>query len=168
MHATGHLKVRLRRLKKEKAARAKLDAVEAQIREQEVAARDLEAQAAAIDAAVFDLNAVNPNATPDVDNRSPPQIIQNIQEQGRIVSDALARLSALLEAAPEEQSAKVRRERSGAATHASLPRPDWGGARWCRRLGEPASTLQWLESCACSALLVPMSVADSSIEKCAM
>ena len=94
------LKERLKRLKKEKAAPTKLAAVEAQIREQEIAARDLEGQAAAIDAAVFDLKAVNPNATAEVDGRSPAQIIQSIEDQGRIVSEALARLTALLDAAP--------------------------------------------------------------------
>lgn len=94
------LKDRLKRLKKEKAAPTKLAAVEAQIREQEIATRDLEAQAAAIDATVFDLKAVNPNATSEVDGRSPTQIIQSIQEQGRIVSEALSRLSALLEKEP--------------------------------------------------------------------
>ena len=43
----------------------------AQIREKEKAARDLETQAAAIDAAVFDLKAVNPNAVTKVDERTP-------------------------------------------------------------------------------------------------
>ena len=107
-------------MKKEKSAPAKLAAVEAQIREQEIAARDLEAQAAAIDAAVFDLKAVNPNATSEVDGRSPTEIIQSIQEQGRIVSEALARLGALLEkepgstpspaARPESKRARLRLE----------------------------------------------------------
>jgi hypothetical protein len=39
-------------------------------------------------------------ATVQVDTRSPVQIIESIQEQGRVVNDALARLSALLEATP--------------------------------------------------------------------
>lgn len=90
------LKERLKRLKKDAAAQTDLDALEADIREQEKAARDLEAQADAIDAAVFDLKAVNPNAVAVVDTRTPAQIIQNIQDQGRIVAEALARLNALL------------------------------------------------------------------------
>jgi len=90
------LKERLKRLKKDAAPQQVLDALDAQIREQEKAARDLETQADGIDAAVFDLKAVNPNAVVVVDDRTPAQIIQNIQEQGRIVADALARLNALL------------------------------------------------------------------------
>lgn len=58
--------------------------------------RDLETQAANIDAAVFDLKAVNPNVVAQVDNRTPAEIIESINAQGRIVSDALARLSALV------------------------------------------------------------------------
>ena len=61
------------------------------------AARELEAQAAAIDAAVFDLRAVNPNAVAQTDDRTPEQIIQNIQDRGRIVAEALARLTALMQ-----------------------------------------------------------------------
>jgi type I restriction enzyme M protein len=90
------LKERLKRLKKEKAPEAKTDALETQIREKDKAARDLESQAAAIDAAVFDLKAVNPSAVTQVDDRTPAQIIRSIQEKGREVTEALARLSALI------------------------------------------------------------------------
>jgi type I restriction enzyme M protein len=90
------LKAKLRRLKKEKAKEKALEAVDAQIREKERAARDLEAEAAAIDAAVFDLKAVNPNAVTVVDDRTPAQIIESIQTHGRVVSQALERLHALL------------------------------------------------------------------------
>lgn len=90
------LKERLKRQKKEAAPQADLDALETEIREREKAVRDLEVQADAIDAAVYDLKAVNPNAVAVVDTRTPAQIIQSIQDQGRIVSDALARLNALL------------------------------------------------------------------------
>jgi type I restriction enzyme M protein len=100
------LKEQFKRLKKEKAADEVLEAHEAQIREKEKAARDLEAQAAAIDAAVFDLKAVNPNAVVTVDDRTPAEIIASIDAQGRIVAQALGRLSALLEAdAPVATSA---------------------------------------------------------------
>jgi type I restriction enzyme M protein len=92
------LKERLKQLKKDKADEQKIEALEADIREQEKAARDLEAKAAAIDAAVFDLKAVNPNAVAVVDGRTPGEIIQNITAQGRIVADALARLSQLMAA----------------------------------------------------------------------
>jgi hypothetical protein len=92
------LKEQLKRLKKEKAADDVLEAHDAQIREKDKAARDLEAQAAAIDAAVFDLKAVNPNAVATVDDRTPAEIIASIDAQGRIVAQALGRLSALLQA----------------------------------------------------------------------
>ena len=99
------LKEGLRRLKKEKARGAKIEAMEAQIREKDRAARDLEAQAAAIDATVFDLKAVNPNAVAQVDVRTPAQIIKSIQDQGRIVAEALARLNALMQSAANEEKA---------------------------------------------------------------
>lgn len=90
------LKEQLKRLKRDKAADAELEALANRIGEKEKSVRDLEAKAAAIDAAVFDLKAVNPNAVAKVDDRTPQQIIQNIQAQGRIVADSLSRLSALL------------------------------------------------------------------------
>ena len=73
-----------------------IDALTIKIAEAEKAYRDLETQAANIDAAVFDLKAVNPNVVAQVDNRTPTEIIESINAQGRIVSDALARLSALV------------------------------------------------------------------------
>ena len=92
------LKEQLRRLKKEKADKEALSALIEQIREKEMAARELQTRAANIDAAVFDLKAVNPNAVTRVDERTPQEIIGNIEQQGRIVSAALARLTALLAA----------------------------------------------------------------------
>ena len=90
------LKEQLRRLKKEKADKEALSALIEQIREKEMAARELETRAANIDAAVFDLKAVNPNAVTRVDERTPQEIIGSIEQQGRIVSAALARLATLL------------------------------------------------------------------------
>jgi type I restriction enzyme M protein len=92
------LKERLKRLKNNKAGTNALAALEAQIREKDNAARDLESQAAAIDASVFDLKAVNPNAVTVVDQRTPVEIIANIDVQGRIVAEALGRLKDLLAA----------------------------------------------------------------------
>ncbi|WP_415036962.1 hypothetical protein [Azonexus sp.] len=86
----------LKRLKKEKSGDRKIEALEANIREQEKAARDLEAAAAAIDAAVFDLKAVNPNIAATVDERTPGEIIASIDAQGQIVAQALGRLQGLL------------------------------------------------------------------------
>lgn len=90
------LKERLKRLRKERAADDALEACEGLIREKDKAARDLEAQADAIDAAVFDLKAVNPNTVPVVDNRTPAEIIASIGEHGRLVAESLLRLGALL------------------------------------------------------------------------
>lgn len=90
------LKEQLKRLKRDKAKEAEVQACAARIAEKEKSARDQEAKAAAIDAAVFDLKAVNPNAVTKQDDRSPAQIIETIEAQGRIVAGALARLGGLL------------------------------------------------------------------------
>ncbi|MFZ2235992.1 MAG: N-6 DNA methylase [Dokdonella sp.] len=90
------LKEDLKRLKKDKASSEYIEAQELAIRTQEKAMRDLEAQASAIDAQVYDLKAVNPNATTVLDERTPAEIIRDINIQGRIVDDALAKLSCML------------------------------------------------------------------------
>lgn len=90
------LKEQLKRLKKNKADEATLLALDTQIREKEKSVRDFQSKAAAIDAAVYDLKAVNPNAVTLVDERSPEQIIASIIEQGNIVSSALGRLQGLM------------------------------------------------------------------------
>lgn len=89
------LKVRLKQLRKDKASDAELEALEAQIRQMDKASRDLETKASDIDAAVFDLKAVNPAVIANEDARTPQQIISNIESQGRIISAALAKLGAL-------------------------------------------------------------------------
>lgn len=94
--AVVDLKEQLKRLKKDQAKKGTLLKLDAQIKEQERAARDAEAKAADIDAAVFDLKAVNPNVVAKVDTRTPREIIGNIQAQGEIVSAALGRLKVLL------------------------------------------------------------------------
>jgi type I restriction enzyme M protein len=90
------LKEQIKRLKKDKASETKLKTLDEKIKEKEKAARDLETKAADIDAAVFDLKAVNPTAVVNVDTRTAQQIVENIEEQGRFVANALARLNALL------------------------------------------------------------------------
>ena len=67
-----------------------------QIHEKGKAAKNLETKPADIDAAVFDLKAVNPNGVAKGDERSPQQIIVSIEQQGVIVSKALAKLTTLL------------------------------------------------------------------------
>lgn len=94
--AVVDLKEQLKRLKKEKAGKEELNAVDGQIREKEKAARDLETRAADIDAAVFDLKAVNPNAVTRVDERTALEIIRSIEEHEKVVSDALANLRVML------------------------------------------------------------------------
>jgi len=91
------LKEQFKRLKKGKASDVELEALDTQIKEKNKAARDLEAKAADIDAAVFDLKAVNPTAVVDLDTRTPQQIIQNIETQGCIIAEALAKLDTLLQ-----------------------------------------------------------------------
>jgi type I restriction enzyme M protein len=91
------LKEKLKRLKKLKTLDAEVASLIGEISEKEKAARELEAQATAIDAAVFDLKAVNPSTVAKFDDRSPAEIIQSIHDQGRIVAEALARLAALVE-----------------------------------------------------------------------
>ncbi|WP_337914248.1 N-6 DNA methylase [Vibrio cholerae] len=90
------LKEQLKQLKKAKADNAKLDELSEQISGNEKAAKELENKAADIDAAVFDLKAVNPHAVVELDTRTPQQIIDNIAEQGRVVTEALARLNQLM------------------------------------------------------------------------
>lgn len=89
-------KERLKSLKRDKVAASELAALEADIREREKSVRELEAKAAGIDAAVFDLKAVNPNAMATLDDRGPEKIIESITAQGRIVAEAMGRLTALL------------------------------------------------------------------------
>jgi type I restriction enzyme M protein len=96
------LKDQSKRLKKDKAGGDAIEAIDTQIRGKEKAARELEAQAAGIDAAVFDLKAVNPNAVTRGDERSPEEIIRCIEGHGRTVAQALARLQALLAGEKEE------------------------------------------------------------------
>lgn len=94
--AVVDLKEQLKRLKKEKADAQKLEALDRAIKDQDKAARDLETKAASIDASVFDLKAVNPNAITKVDLRTPQEVIDTIQAQGEIVAQALGKLKVLL------------------------------------------------------------------------
>ena len=93
------LKEELKGLKKDKEGNKKIAALEARIREQEKAARDAQNKADDIDAACFDLKTVNPNAIVKTDDRTPADIIENIEAQGKIVNEALGRLKVLLEEA---------------------------------------------------------------------
>ena len=90
------LKEKLKALKKADGKPAAIEALETQIREQEKLARESQAKADAIGAAVFDLKAVNPNAVVKLDTRTPEQVIESIEAQGAIVTKSLAMLRDLL------------------------------------------------------------------------
>jgi len=111
------LKERLKRLKKEKAASAEVGELEALIRGREKAAREVESQKAAIDAAVFDLKAVNPNIVAAVDTRTPAQIIASIEAQGVVVAQALARLRSLLRSQASDTPDVPEKPLAGRALH---------------------------------------------------
>jgi type I restriction enzyme M protein len=93
------LKEQLKRLKKAKASDTEVSAIETKIREGEKTAHDLETEASEIDAAVFDLKAVNPTVVANTDVRTPLEIIGNIESNGMIVSKALQALSKLMSSA---------------------------------------------------------------------
>jgi hypothetical protein len=57
----------------------------------------LSAKADAIGATVFDLKAVNPNVVVKLDTRTPAEVIQSIEDQGKIVAKSFQTLRALLQ-----------------------------------------------------------------------
>jgi type I restriction enzyme M protein len=57
-------------------------------------ARELKAKAKAIEDAVYDLKAVNPNAQVEEDGRTPEELIKIIEDKGKEVAEALALLKA--------------------------------------------------------------------------
>ena len=90
------LKEKLKALKAANPKDKKIEALETKIREQEKAARESQSKADTIDATVFDLKAVNPNAIVKIDIRTPDEVIQSIADQGEIVANALEMLRSLL------------------------------------------------------------------------
>jgi type I restriction enzyme M protein len=90
------LKEKLKALKSAHAKDTKIEALEIKIGEQEKATREKQTKADAIDAAVFDLKAVNPNAVVKIDSRTPDEVIASIEEQCRIVAEALGALRKLI------------------------------------------------------------------------
>lgn len=67
-------------------------AAEAKIKELGKEARELRSKAEAIENAVFDLKAVNPNTRVEEDTRTPAQLIKEIETYGKQIEKALARL----------------------------------------------------------------------------
>jgi type I restriction enzyme M protein len=90
------LKERLRALKAARVAVEEIQELEADIRDREKAAREGQSKANAIEAAVFDMKAVNPNAVVKADARSPAEVLQSIEEHGKSVAKALEALRSLL------------------------------------------------------------------------
>jgi type I restriction enzyme M protein len=106
------LKERLRAQKRDNL-NADLLKLEESIRAKERSCRDLESQIAAIDAAVFDLKAVNPNAVVTRDERTSSEIIASIENQGLVIVEAMRRLRSMVEdnmaGVPDEDKGKHRR-----------------------------------------------------------
>ncbi len=91
------IKEQLKKLKKDKADKAEVNKVVEEIKAQEKAIRDANAKASDIDAAVYDLKAVNPHVKAQVDTRTPAEIIDNIDKQGQIVATAMSNLRSILD-----------------------------------------------------------------------
>ena len=92
------LKEKLKALKTADPKDKKIEVLETKIWAQEKAASEAKSAADAIDAAVFDVKAVNPNAIVKNDTRTSDEVIQSIEDQGKIVANALETLRALLRA----------------------------------------------------------------------
>jgi type I restriction enzyme M protein len=73
-----------------------IEALETEIWETEKAAREAQAAANAIDFAVFDLKAVNPNAVVKIDTRTSAEIICSVEDHAQVVAKALGVLKTLL------------------------------------------------------------------------
>jgi type I restriction enzyme M protein len=91
------LKEKLKALKSANPKDKKIEVLETKIWEQEKAASEAKSAADAIDAAVFDVKAVNPNAIVKNDSRTPDEVIRSIEDQGKIVGKALETLRTLLQ-----------------------------------------------------------------------
>jgi type I restriction enzyme M protein len=89
-------KEELKALRKTNANTDAIEALESKIKEQERAARESQSKADEIGAAVFDLKGVNPNVMVKLDTRTPAEVIQSIEDQGKVVAKSLETLRALL------------------------------------------------------------------------
>lgn len=86
-------------LRKAKAPDGKLAACREALAANDKTIREAQAKADAIDAAVYDLKAVNPRVKVERDTRTPDQIIDSIANHGRTVDAALTQLRLLMDAA---------------------------------------------------------------------
>lgn len=69
-----------------------IEAAEAKVKELTRESRDLTAKAKEIEDAVYDLKAVNPHKKPNVDTRTPEELLNIIEAKGKEIADALAML----------------------------------------------------------------------------
>lgn len=90
------LKERLKVFKKDKKDKKEIEALEETINGLEKDIREQEAIVSDIDAKVFDLKAVNPNAVVKVDTRTTLEVIENIETQAKIVEEAMSKLKMML------------------------------------------------------------------------
>ncbi len=91
------LKEQLKVFKKEKKDKEVIETREERISSIEKEIKELENIIAAIDAKVFDLKAVNPNAVVKVDTRPTLEVVENIETQSKIIKDSMVKLKSLLE-----------------------------------------------------------------------
>lgn len=89
------LKDKLTALRKANAGEAEINACREALATAEKAAREAQAKADALDAAVYDLKAVNPRARVERDLRTPVEIIESIAAHGRTIELALTKLGAI-------------------------------------------------------------------------
>ena len=93
---------RVAELKKAKPINQKaFEEAAAKVKELTREARELAAKAKEIEDAVYDLKAVNPHRKPEVDERTPEQLMAIIEAKGREVAEALAALRSIRTAAGE-------------------------------------------------------------------
>jgi type I restriction enzyme M protein len=90
------LKEDLKLLKKDKANKQQITLMEEAIKAKEKAIREAQIKASDIDAAVYDLKAVNPHVKAVTDTRNVQEILDNINLQGQIVALAMDNLRGML------------------------------------------------------------------------
>lgn len=91
------LKERLKALRAQNRTNLEIPVLEKQVSDLDKAARDAQAKADAIDAAVFDLKAVNPNSVVEIDTRTLEEVMDSVGEQASIIANALGTLRSLLQ-----------------------------------------------------------------------
>jgi len=80
-------------LKKAKPGNNKaIEEAETKVKELTREARQLVAKAKEIEDAVYDLKAVNPNKKPIIDTRTPEELMEIIEAEGKEIAEALAAL----------------------------------------------------------------------------